>query len=46
MHAFQLGSMTMYIQSLEIRFKTPHDDILVVKARLIIHDNFNDPQKL
>jgi len=45
MRAVQLGSMTTYIQSLEIRFKTPHDDILIVKARLIIHGNFNDPQK-
>lgn len=45
MRAVQLGSMTTYIQSLEIRFKTPHDDILIVKARLIIHGNFNDAQK-
>lgn len=44
--AFQPGAMVTYIRSLEIRFKTPHDDILVVKAGLIIRDNFNDPRKL
>jgi len=44
--AFQPEAMVTYIRSLEIRFKTPHDDILVVKAGLIIRDNFNDPRKL